>query len=213
MISNKDTTTSEIKPIETVYKGYRFRSRLEARWAVFFDTLKIEYKYEIEGFQNQFGYKYLPDFYFPESKTWVEVKGDPLALYNNYEKWAELLDWGSVLPDFDGSRGTTRGLLLLGDIPNASVDSGCCFHPIIQHYKGLERGWVMFSAGTFPIHYINANIFTRLFDLEVTNGMESERNDGWKVRTLNVPSPYFYPDVNNAYIAARQARFEHGENH
>lgn len=27
-----------IKPIETVYKGYRFRSRLEARWAVFFQV-------------------------------------------------------------------------------------------------------------------------------------------------------------------------------
>jgi hypothetical protein len=26
------------KAIETHYKGYRFRSRLEARWAVFFDT-------------------------------------------------------------------------------------------------------------------------------------------------------------------------------
>lgn len=25
-----------IKAIETEYKGYRFRSRLEARWAVFF---------------------------------------------------------------------------------------------------------------------------------------------------------------------------------
>ena len=28
-----------IKAIETVYNGYRFRSRLEARWAVFFDAL------------------------------------------------------------------------------------------------------------------------------------------------------------------------------
>ena len=28
---------SDIKAIETYYKGYRFRSRLEARWAVFFD--------------------------------------------------------------------------------------------------------------------------------------------------------------------------------
>ena len=33
-----------IKPIETVYNGYRFRSRLEARWAVFFDALGITYK-------------------------------------------------------------------------------------------------------------------------------------------------------------------------
>lgn len=27
------TTTTAIKAIETKYKGYRFRSRLEARWA------------------------------------------------------------------------------------------------------------------------------------------------------------------------------------
>ena len=37
-----------VKPIETVYKGYRFRSRLEARWAVFFDALDIEWYYEPE---------------------------------------------------------------------------------------------------------------------------------------------------------------------
>ena len=34
----------EIKPIETHYKGYRFRSRLEARWAVFFDAAKLTAK-------------------------------------------------------------------------------------------------------------------------------------------------------------------------
>jgi len=39
-----------MKPIETVYKGYCFRSRLEARWAVFFDALGIKYYYEHEGF-------------------------------------------------------------------------------------------------------------------------------------------------------------------
>lgn len=39
-----------IKAIETSYKGYRFRSRLEARWAVFFDALGIEWEYEKEGY-------------------------------------------------------------------------------------------------------------------------------------------------------------------
>lgn len=39
-----------IKAIETVYRGYRFRSRLEARWAVFFDALGLEWEYEPEGF-------------------------------------------------------------------------------------------------------------------------------------------------------------------
>lgn len=40
----------DIKPIETLYKGYRFRSRLEARWAVFFDALGLKWEYEKEGF-------------------------------------------------------------------------------------------------------------------------------------------------------------------
>ena len=39
-----------IKAIETQYKGYRFRSRLEARWAVFFDALQVRWDYELEGF-------------------------------------------------------------------------------------------------------------------------------------------------------------------
>lgn len=63
-----------IKPIETVYNGYRFRSRLEARWAVFFDTLNISYQYEPEGFDLGDGVKYLPDFYLPEFDMYVEIK-------------------------------------------------------------------------------------------------------------------------------------------
>ena len=35
---------------ETYYDGYRFRSRLEARWAVFFNNIGLEYEYEMEGF-------------------------------------------------------------------------------------------------------------------------------------------------------------------
>jgi hypothetical protein len=29
---------ADLRPIETRYRGFRFRSRLEARWAVFFDA-------------------------------------------------------------------------------------------------------------------------------------------------------------------------------
>lgn len=35
-----------MQAITTIYKNIQFRSRLEARWAVFFDTLNIEWKYE-----------------------------------------------------------------------------------------------------------------------------------------------------------------------
>lgn len=64
-----------MKAIETVYKGYRFRSRLEARWAVFFDTLGVDWEYEKEGFESEDGTRYLPDFYLPGINWFVEIKG------------------------------------------------------------------------------------------------------------------------------------------
>lgn len=65
----------DIKPIETVYNVYRFRSRAEARWAVFFDCLSIKYIYEPEGVMLTDGTLYLPDFYLPDSDAFFEVKG------------------------------------------------------------------------------------------------------------------------------------------
>ena len=64
----------DIKPIETFYNGYRFRSRLEARWAVFFDAAKIKYHYEPEGFVLSDGTHYLPDFYLDDFELYVEIK-------------------------------------------------------------------------------------------------------------------------------------------
>lgn len=63
-----------IKAIETKYKGYRFRSRLEARWAVFFDTLGIKWEYESEGFNLGKAGFYLPDFRLTEHNLYVEIK-------------------------------------------------------------------------------------------------------------------------------------------
>ena len=63
-----------LRAIETAFKGYRFRSRLEARWAVFFDSLGIPWEYEKEGYDLD-GVWYLPDFWLPKQQMWVEVKG------------------------------------------------------------------------------------------------------------------------------------------
>ncbi len=62
------------KAIDTTYNGYRFRSRLEARWAVFFDALGIKYKYEVEGFDLD-GVRYLPDFWFPHKVPELAAQG------------------------------------------------------------------------------------------------------------------------------------------
>lgn len=64
----------QIRPIETSYNGHRFRSRLEARWAVFFDEVMIEYQYELEGYVLPHGERYLPDFFLPGLSLDVEVK-------------------------------------------------------------------------------------------------------------------------------------------
>lgn len=76
---------SAVKAIETEYKGYRFRSRLEARWAVFMDQLDVDWTYEPEGFETPTG-RYLPDFFirfrpddcnairYPGAGYWLEVK-------------------------------------------------------------------------------------------------------------------------------------------
>ena len=61
-----------MKAIQTRYKGYHFRSRLEARWAVFFDALGLQWEYEPEGFELLDGTWYLPDFLV--EKHWMEVK-------------------------------------------------------------------------------------------------------------------------------------------
>jgi hypothetical protein len=61
-----------IKAIETEYGGYLFRSRLEARWAVFLDELGIAYEYEREGYEVATGVWYMPDFHIADG--WLEIK-------------------------------------------------------------------------------------------------------------------------------------------
>ena len=71
--------SQNIKSKETYYDGYRFRSRLEARWAVFFNNIGLEYEYEMEGFDME-ECSYLPDFYIPSIDRWFEIKGQPLTV-------------------------------------------------------------------------------------------------------------------------------------
>lgn len=75
-----------IKPIQTLYNGILFRSRLEARWAMYFDRLGVEWIYEHEGFDLGDGLYYLPDFYFPHFDCYAEVK----PLICDDERWHKL---------------------------------------------------------------------------------------------------------------------------
>ena len=64
----------QIQPIPTTYRGTNFRSRLEARWAVFMDTAGVEWVYEPKLYDLGNGTRYLPDFWVPGLKAHIEVK-------------------------------------------------------------------------------------------------------------------------------------------
>ncbi|WP_254174208.1 hypothetical protein [Planktothrix pseudagardhii] len=57
----------------TYYNGYIFRSLLEAKWAILFDYLKIQYQYESQRFDTKYGW-YLPDFHLKNVNLWIEIK-------------------------------------------------------------------------------------------------------------------------------------------
>jgi hypothetical protein len=113
-----------LKALETHYGGWRFRSRMEARWAVFMDALKIRWRYEPEGFATEVG-PYLPDFFAwgpadARCKNWIlEVKpGEP----SEEEVW-KLMGAVSVADDgnFFPTAATVRGCFLIGDPPGQTI--------------------------------------------------------------------------------------------
>lgn len=93
-----------IKPIQTFYKGYHFRSRLEARWAVFFDELNLQWEYEKEGFELQAG-RYLPDFWISTVNMWAEVKPE------------FKFDFDATIKVYQLASHTQKSVLLLGGAP------------------------------------------------------------------------------------------------
>lgn len=126
---------NNVTPIETYYNGYRFRSRNEARWALFFDELHIPYDYEPEGFDLG-NVWYLPDFHLTNglilhefqptqlSQIWVEVKSSPELTDEERQKIAQF-----VLQ-------TDHHVLLIAGQPDVNVPLR-----FIDHHP--ETGWLV----------------------------------------------------------------------
>lgn len=132
-----------IPAIQTWYAGCYFRSRLEARWAVFFDTLGIRWQYEAQGYEVEWRlkngchetceaplfcgfcigrptFRYLPDFWLPDFALHAEVKGSL-----DWESTDRLLNATAFLSCGGAKgcreRGDNEGndVLLLGPIPDS----------------------------------------------------------------------------------------------
>lgn len=124
-----------IKPINTEFQGYNFRSRLEARWAVFFSTLGWDYMYEPAGFVLPSGEKYLPDFYLPKLRVWVEVKVDFLEIFD-FKRATELV------------KGTRVPLLILDSDPSYKMHSMIVPDNSADGYKVVDVNLIV-NQGAF----------------------------------------------------------------
>ena len=192
---------SQIKAIETLYNGYRFRSRLEARWAVFFNTAGIKYQYEPEGFDLGNGVYYLPDFWLPELKMWVEVKGEKPS-EEDQQKCA-------TLAEQSGNR-----VLIVGQIPQIGygnqIENEEFYFGCMQEIFGDENGnkSVVWDRPYFFCQCTFCSEMGCEFDgRSVRINCCNENNESKANKLYNATTPLLV----NAYKKAKQSRFEHGE--
>lgn len=213
-----------IKAIETVYNGYRFRSRLEARWAIFFDAAGIEYQYEPEGFEIEcqcYGDsdKYLPDFYLPEFDVYAEVKGSDEQLKADIGKLMDVID-------FHATPISNKGLIILGDIPYTDDGDLIPTFNMLSWHKGVVVGrcaFVYWFKSRAPHVFIYSETDERpkcgfddfLGDTDNLIGVKDVPTfvstkckwvSHWDTTACIDTFRTMYP-----YKIARQARFEHGE--
>lgn len=121
-------TTAEIKAIPATYNGVTFRSRTEARWAVFFDALGVRWEYEHEGYQLPSGW-YLPDFWLPELSggMFAEIKPRRAPTEREAQAVKELCAaTGKMTCIFPGAPHEWYEDSINGDAPWACIGRGAC---------------------------------------------------------------------------------------
>lgn len=79
--------TYKARPV--TFKRVNYRSVLEARWAVFMSELELDFIYEPRGYRLKTGY-HIPDFWLPQYKLWVQVKG-PIPTKHDVTELTELV--------------------------------------------------------------------------------------------------------------------------
>lgn len=77
--------------IPTTFQGVQYRSRTEARWAVFFDALGLSFSYEPERIELSTGEIYIPDFFIDDFQAYFEVKPSDDAIISVEARKARIL--------------------------------------------------------------------------------------------------------------------------
>lgn len=202
----------QIRAIETEYNGYRFRSRLEARWAVFFDALGVRYEYEPEGYELPSGKKYLPDFRVMCHGTRGVRDGEPFALYIEVKGHMTEKD-AAKIREFVGKKmvpntwpdGETHGYIEVPENPTLVVggipDEGKELDGDL--YGAYDR---MDGTNIYPFNYetIDGDYFAA-YPAAHRGNFYLMGDDSNYINGDDMPA------IRQAYRTARQARFEHNE--
>lgn len=192
-----------LKPIQTFYKGYKFRSRLEARWAVFFDHCGVAWEYEPEGYDLGNGLYYLPDFLLHGvtgrvvGDLWVEVKG------NMTEESARKILTFSGVEDQNTSETQTfytvkRPILVVGGIPDG--ENMRQINRAVARAGYTDRGW--HEANAFNFFTVDGDYFAAHPGINKEGGFELFGDDSSYLCDQDDAA------TERAYRAARCARFE-----
>lgn len=206
-----------ISAIETKALGYRFRSRTEARWAIFFDAGHIRYEYEPEGIKDG-DIMYLPDFYLPDFDLYVEVKPErpgaleelkkPLALVHR-NKIQRLL----ILPNIPQKTEFEYWWYLFAYYHNGVQGARTARAAIIPWGDGELRVVTNWAAGyDTPTEIWGDPSFCTLRPhcIEPIHDKDMPYGDGPSYTDL-IEQDGEIDDISVAYDKARTARFEHGE--
>jgi len=201
----KEQFMADVQAIQTNYRGYRFRSRLEARWAVFFDALDLSFEYEKEGFILDDGTPYLPDFWLPALQLWVEIKGE--LTVDETEKHLYLRYWQS--PEISLAR----------RFRDSQYWPVACIVGQPGDHEVWFFGWDMgaSSAGSFETDRafwcISNNQATLNLQASPWKDFYADNLYGPIIPQFTYSRDYGYvtEPIDRALLRARQARFEHGE--
>lgn len=202
---------TEIKPIETIYNGYRFRSRLEARWAVFFDAIGIMYEYEPEGLILSDGTEYLPDFYLPQFSCYFEVKrkgiygtSEAIEAIRKIRNGSDTDSWAGII--CFGDPYEYKMFIFCQEYNDSS--GGSYEAEIVIEYDYTDNRPILVSWRDHR-HRTFITSFSDAKEIPLWTGSEYARYI-WDSDFL-YNKDGFSTAIKNAALKARQARFEHGE--
>jgi hypothetical protein len=168
-----------------------FRSRLEARYALWLDYMHVNWEYEKEGYVLD-GTPYLPDFWLPDYGLYLEVKGQPptrkeLSLCDKLREYTK-----NAVAIFHGFPRENFGTVFCWDLSDSSGGNSE-FTMGLTSKPSPDNSFAMFCEWKWKKDFYSDPLFGN--ELPILEADTCLHEHGW---------------ADIAAIMAKMARFEHG---